>query len=377
MTRLLISTVRRHAPATEPSGYFYTFDTDQDQIIQRSLMIEPAHREADTNPGGGIRGSRGIAIRSDQAVISNASAIFRFDPDWNLLGTISHPVCASIHDVLFEKDTLWVTSARTDMIFQFDLAGNLLQYYYLRQPSPARKAISWNPPLLLNAELIRSGRIDFRNPATHDEDTYDRAHVNSICLLPGGDLLVSLGLVSGGQYALLLRLKNRLLKLGVWPALLAVNRQVRSLLGLSKKIDSDLVIQPAAGKSAVFKISPDGMHRLVFMLANSTVPAHSLLLLPDQTLIYLNTTTGSVLNYALDTGEIIYSVKVTDGFLRGAYQMDERTLIFGSKRELLFFDLQNRQVTSTRTIADDPNEAVYTIQPLPDHYALPPAAFVT
>jgi hypothetical protein len=59
MTTLLVSTVRRHTPSDEPSGYIYAVDLEKSQVVQRSSIIEPAYREVDDNPRGGMRGSKG------------------------------------------------------------------------------------------------------------------------------------------------------------------------------------------------------------------------------------------------------------------------------------------------------------------------------
>ncbi len=375
MTRLLVTTTRRHTPYTEPSGFVYLIDHEKNQVIQRSFIDEPAFREMDTNPRGGMRGSRGISLRDDQIAIANAAVIYRYDPQWNLLGIISHPSMVAIHDILFVDDTLWVTSARNDLLFQFSLDGTLLKHYYLRDPSPATEALKWHPPQLLNAEQIIQGAVEFRDPRTHDEETYDWAHVNSVCALPNGNILVSLGLVLGVKFATLLRIKSRLVKAGSWSKVLEVNRRVRSLLRMKPAMHSDLVVQPARGQSAVVCISPDGRHRLVLKLGGTTVPSHSLLTLHNGTNIYLNTTTGEVVHFLGWDGKVLSNTKVTDGFLRGAAQLDDHTLVLGSKQELITFDLNTLKVKSAYRITDEMHESVYDIKVLPSHYLTPPASF--
>ena len=98
-TRFLISTVRRHTPPEEPSGYIYLVDYAARQVVQRCSIIEPAFREEDDNPRGGMRGGKGISVRPDQIALANFSRIVRYDPQWNILGEISHPSCAGIHDI--------------------------------------------------------------------------------------------------------------------------------------------------------------------------------------------------------------------------------------------------------------------------------------
>lgn len=375
MKRLLITTIRRHTPFTEPSGYIYVVDPEQQRVLQRSYMSEPAYREADTNPRGGMRGSRGISIGPDQIAIANASVIYLYDPQWDLQGIISHPSAAAIHDIHFQGKTLWATAARNDLLLQFDLSGKLLKHFYLRQPSPATRSLKWQPRVLLSSESIQQGAIEFRDPRTHDEETYDHAHVNSICYLPNGDMLLSLGLVLNPSFSTLLRIKARLVRAGVWPKLLAANRQVRSVFRMKKNVHSDLIVQPARARSAVVRIAPDGTHNLVLTLNGATVPSHSLLALQDETVIYLNTTAGSVVHFAPQSGQVLSDTRITDGFLRGVTPLSNDRLLMGSKNEMITFDLRGLKVVETCKITQDPNESIYDIKALPDHYDIPPESF--
>lgn len=138
---------------------------------------------------------------------------------------------------------------------------------------------------------------------------------------------------------------------------------------------SDLLIQPARAQSAVVRISSDGNHRLLFSLGGITVPSHSLLILRDQSGIYLNTTAGEVVHFSPEDGYIFSATKVTDGFLRGVVQISDNTLLLGSKREILVFDLSQRKVKTTFEITQDPNESIYDIKVLPDHFGNPPTSF--
>lgn len=373
---LLVSTVRRRCPANATSGFIYAIDLQNQRILKRCSIIETPYREVDTNPRGGMRGSKGIAVRNDQIALSNDSMICRYDPQWNLLGVITHPSCAGIHDILFEGDTLWVSSARNDMVMQFDISGELLRHFYMREPSPATDVLKWKPPVLLGGDQIREGVIDFRDPRTHEKETYDRAHVNSICVLQNSEVLVSLGFVFGGDFATLLRLKKQLVKWGVWRGFVAVNRRMRNTFEKnSKTMDDNLIIKPAKAQSAVVRISSDGTRSLCFVLPNVTAPSHSLHTLPDGTIIYLSTTNGSVLHIDPRSGDILSSTKVTDGFLRGITSLNDRTLLLGTRGELLTYDLSAKRVEKRMKIPTDLNESVYDIKRLPSHYSMPPLSF--
>ena len=375
MTALLVSTVRRHTSATDPSGYLYVVDLDRKRAVQRSRIIEPPYHEFDTNLRGGMRGCKGIAIREDQVVISNYSVIFRYDPEWNLLGTFTHPSCAGVHDIMFQGETLWVTSARTDILMQFSLSGELLQHYYLREPSLALDELRWKPKVLLQPDQIRKGSINFLDPRTYDFGEYDRAHVNSICILPDGDLLVSLGLIVGTDFETLLRMKDRLIELGIWSQLMVVNRRIRSTLGMRKDNHTDLVVLPIKGKSAIIRITRDDNISLCLVVPKATVPSHSLLLLPNNTAIYLNTTEGTVINYDPETCQVISITRVGKGFLRGATSLNNQTLLLGDKQDLIMYDIRVNQVVERIRITADTKEAVYDIKVLPPHYDLPPNSF--
>ena len=375
MTHLIVSTIRRNIPHTESSGFVYVIDAEKQRVLQRSEMIEPAFREVDTNPRGGMRGMRGMFIRDNQIVMANASIIYRYDSNWDLLGIISHPSAAAIHDIILDGETLWATSARNDLVLQFDLAGNLLQHFYLREASLANRSLKWKPPVALQTQSTANGEVDFRDPLSHEEEKYDRAHVNSICQLADKSLLVSMGLVLGTKFFALLYLKSTLLKVGLYDHLLAVNRKIRSTLKMKNHMHSDLVVQPASGQSAIIRLSPDGNHRLVLALENITVPSHSLLPIADGTAVYLNTTAGVVVRFGPDDGRIISTTKVTDGFLRGVTALGPKSLVMGSKQEIIFFDPHSCQVKSTFRYTSDPNESIYDIKVLPDHFQLPPPSF--
>jgi hypothetical protein len=376
MTRLLITTVRRNTPYTQPSGYIYLIDPDRQQVLQRSVAIEPAFRPVDTNPRGGLRGSRGIAVRDDELAIANASTVFRYDPQWNLKGLLTHPAAAAIHDILYQdRDSLWLTAACNDLVLQFDLSGRMLQHFYLRNPGAIPSQLNWKPPLAISAQQITAGAIDFRDPRSHAEETYNHAHVNSICALSGDEVLVSMGLVIDRKFSNLLFVKKYLEKAGLWSGLLSVNRVLSSILRTRKNVHSDLIVQPARGRSAVIRISPGQEPRVILTVNDTTVPSHSLHVLADRSAIYLNTTTGEVIHFQPESGAVVSTTKVTDGFLRGSFQLDTNRLLLGSRRELITFDLNACRVIDTFSITQDPNESVYDIKALPDHYRTPPPSF--
>jgi hypothetical protein len=120
--------------------------------------------------------------------------------------------------------------------------GKVLAAHDLRARSAANDALDWHPPVILSERDIRVGTIDFTDPRTHDLETYDAAHVNSLCSLPNGDVLVSLGIV-WGRLTTLFRIKKVLMQAGVWNAFVSANKGVSKLFSLKSHAPRS-VIQP-------------------------------------------------------------------------------------------------------------------------------------
>lgn len=372
MTKFLISTVRRHISASETSGYLYTLDFENQRLLQRTTFIEPPFREFDNNPRGGLRGCRGISVNTDQVLIANASSIYRFDSKWNPLDEITHPSCNGIHDILLESDSVWLASARNDLCVHLDFNGKIIEFINFRDHALIFDGLGWRPPKVLDTNTILKGIIDFRDPRSNDDETYNRAHVNSICSLKNGDKLISLGLVLNEKFARLLKIKKWLYQAGYWQSILSINRKIRNIMKLSIGMHSDLIVSPPQGKSAVIRQARNGTLSLCLVIDHVTTPSHSLLPLPDGTVIYLNTTSGHVVHFDPDSGQILSSTKVTNGFLRGAAILPNGKIIMGSKGELIVFSLQELKISNVILLTSDPNESVYDIKEIPDHFLLPP-----
>ncbi|MGE3314343.1 MAG: hypothetical protein AB7O26_04430 [Planctomycetaceae bacterium] len=376
MARLLVSTVRRHSPANEPSGFLYAIDWDRREILRRVPIIETLHRAHDPNARGGVRGAKGISVSGSEVCIANFSHILRFDSKWNPLGAITNRSCSSIHDIEHDGRSVWAASSRNDVIFQFDPAGRILAAHDMRAGSEANEALDWHPPLVLSRQDILNGTIDFTDPRTHDLETFDAAHVNSLCCLADGDILVSLGIV-WGRLTTLFRLKKKLQKAGVWDAFVSVNKGLQKLLGLKALAHSQLVVQPAKARSAVVRIRKDGSRELCLEVPGTSVPSHSLRKLHDNTVLYLNTSAGDVVHFdphgsAEGAGRLLATTHVGHGFLRGMASVSNCAVILGNKTELVHFDHAVRGVVDRFQYTSDPNESVFDIKVLPSGFALPP-----
>jgi len=372
MTIVIVSTSIRHVPVDEPSGFLYSIDLRRKQVLKKTTILEPAFRRFDNNPRGGMRGSKGISFHDGQVALTNYSNIFRYGSNWELLGVVSHPSCAGIHDILMDEGSIWVTSSRSDLFLQLDFQSKLRDFLYVRELSVVRDQMGWKAPILLNHQDIICGKTDFRDPRTHELEKYDRAHVNALCQFPNGDKLISLGFVTSWGHMNLLRLKVGLAKVNIWPIVKRVNKSIKRFQRNEENKNTDLVVQPAKGQSVVLKISEMKSASIVLVLKDLTVPSHSLLALDEKTAIYLNTTEGKVLLFDPYSGDFINENKVTDGFLRGVTRLGQKQLVMGSNGNLIVYNLTTQMVDEIISFTRNPKESVYDVKVLPDSFSLPP-----
>jgi hypothetical protein len=141
-------------------------------------------------------------------------------------------------------------------------------------------------------------------------------------------------------------------------------------------MDQNLVVKPAKAQSAIVRITATGERSLTLKLKDITAPSHSLLALNDGSAVYLNTTDGSLLHIDPQARSLRSATQIaTAGFLRGVTTLDKSRLLVGSRGELITFNLAGKVVEERQQLTADPNEAVYDIKELPEHYALPPVSF--
>ena len=376
MPSLIITTTCRNASASEPSGHIYVFDPTRARIIQKGSIIEPPFRDVDPNPRGGLRGGKGIAIRGGDIFLANSVAVFRFNQNWDLQGVITHPACAGIHDVMIDRnDCLLVSSARNDLLFKFDLQGTLLEYIDFRREPGLLQSLAWNQPGVISEKVIASGEIDFRDPRSHELTVYDGAHINSVCQLPDGKLLVSLGFVVNRGYSSLMAVKTWLVRRGWWSGFIHVNSILRQALALKKDMHSNLVVPPARGRCAVLLRSEAGIFDPCLTIHNATAPAHSLLAMPDGIGIYLNTTTGEIIQFDPDKKTILSADKITDKFLRGVTMLSEEMLVVGAQNGVILYNRTRRRIVEHFQLSENAGESVFAIQSLEDEFSLPPVSF--
>lgn len=371
MTRILVSTNHREVLNNAISGWLYVVDVEERKVLKKSAGVEAPYRTHDTNPRGGMRGIRGVGFRNGELAISNYSSILFFDRHWNLLRVFTHPSIASIHDIYYADDGVWVTSTANDVLVRFDMTGALNPLIYMRTQKSLMRKLGGPVRQVVRPKDLASGKKDFRMRTYFNLDVYDRVHLNSICQMPDGRFLMSLGLLVGDYFGFLMNIKTLMLKLKIWDLFLGLNRAVRRLLKRDKQMLSDLVVQPAKGKSAIVSLDSNGDWQTHLVINTAQNPSHSVRVLSDGTAAYLNTSHGEVFHFDMN-GKIISGTKVSERFLRGLLELPDGRLALGSSNNVLIFDLKTCTIVDRIELSSDPLNSVFDIQIMPSDFDLPP-----
>ncbi|HUH97122.1 MAG TPA: hypothetical protein VLZ89_07180 [Anaerolineales bacterium] len=371
MTRLIITAIHREAAHRCSSGSLYVLDFEDRKLLMKTDGIEPPYRLHDQNPRGGMRGMRGLGVRNGELAVANYSSVFFFDPHWNLLRTLTHPSVAAIHEILYVDDGIWVSSTANDLLAKFDLAGQLMEFEYVRSHKNLMRQLGgpWRPGSQQGD--APNGKFDLRKRTYFKSDAYDRTHLNSMTFGPDGRLFISLGLIVGDSFSFLVILKGVMISLHLWKPFLSLNRLVRSMLRLEKKMLSELVVQPARGRSAVISTDLRGDWRVHLLLPTLQNPSHSARILDDGTGLYLDTSHGTLIHFD-PNGDIISNTRITEKFLRGLLVLSDGQLAIGTDNLLLVFNLQKGEVVSEIEITKDPRITIFDVQVLPPEFELPP-----
>ncbi|MFZ5881204.1 MAG: hypothetical protein ACOY0R_17700 [Chloroflexota bacterium] len=371
MTRILVSTNHREVFNDATSGWLYVVDVEERRILKKSAGVEAPYRAHDTNPRGGMRGIRGLGFQNGELALANYSSILFFDHRWNLLRVFTHPSIAAIHEIFYAADGVWVTSTANDVLARFDLDGKVDTLVYMRTQKELMRKLGGPLKQVVRPRDLAAGKKDFRIRTYFNLDVYDRVHLNSICQLSDGRFLMSLGLLVGDYFGFLMNVKTLMLKLKIWDFFLGLNRALRSLLRRDRQMLSELVVQPAKGKSAVVSLDAAGKWQTHLVLQTAHNPSHSVRMLSDGTAAYLNTSHGEVIHFRLD-GTILSTTKISEKFLRGLLELPDGRLALGSSNHVLIFDLGTRAIVDRIELSSEPLNSVFDIQIMPPNFDLPP-----
>jgi hypothetical protein len=373
--RIAISSIIRHAPTTRQSGVLRVIDLEAGRMLLTAPIPQSAHRRADPNPRGGLRGGRGVSFSADRFVLANSERLFVFDPEWRMVSELSNPWTADIHEVLAEPHGVWVTCTACDLLLKLDWDGGVLDSW------------SWRRDPWLAAQFgleslseLEEG-IDYRDPRQRS-GVEDVGHLNAVARAREG-LIVSLGRVLT-PYAFRSRRLKRLVRgaaseLAITrPALAALRRRDHKRLG------ADVLPMPdrAPGSSALVLLADRSTSlasappaTLLLRRDGLEFPNHNVLE-AGGLLVYNDTNRGSLVAHDRRDGGSQRSVGVPGdpGYPRGLAWLQGETFVVGSQRPtaLHTIDLGAGQVSSSTILGHDPWESVSSIALVPDSFDDPP-----
>lgn len=222
---------------------------------------------------------------------------------------------------------------------------------------------------------LKCGAINFRDPRTHDLAVTDTLHVNSFAFIDNGDLLISCGLFRTVNRESLHQINNFL---KMHPPLNVLRRAILAAKNAFSSKPGHFEDKPISAErtiSLLLRVSPSGAAEQSLLLRDCKYPSHSIRILRDRTAIYLDTTSGEIVHFDPVSDTLFSKTTIGMAFLRGGIQLPDGTLLLGDNNDIIHFDLVNRQVLSKIRISEDGYEAVFDINLLPDHFALPPGSF--
>jgi hypothetical protein len=371
--RVAVSSIIRHVPAALESGLLRLIDLDSGRVLLTAPIPQSAHRGADPNPRGGLRGARGVGFSADRFVLANTERLFVFDPEWRMVGELSNRWTADIHEILVEADGTWVTCTACDLLLKLGWDGEVLASW------------SWRSDPGLTAEFgfrslpELSPSLDYRDPRAGAPAVRDIGHLNAVARA-GDGLIVSLGRVLAPRAYRSRRLRRRLQHAAARsaltrPATAALRR--RHL----RKLATDALPMPdrGPGSSALVLLTDPGPRptpaaEVLIRDYGIGLPNHNALEV-DGVLAYNDSNRGRLVAHER-RGGAIRSVEVPGDppYARGLAWLGGETFLVGSQRPtaLHTIDLGAGRVTSSTVIGRDPSESVSSIALLPDSFEEPP-----
>lgn len=305
---LLITTIVRAAQPGEQSAGVYSLDINLRVRRTHAAPPDARLRLRDPNPRGGMRGARGIAVADGDIYVANFDSVFRYDRAWNLLGVVSHPQCADIHDIALHGGRLWVASTRNDRLFQFDFDGKVRDIV-----DPWQMGFVEDMFGMMKKGEVSAG--DLRDPRTHEKSRTDRLHLNSLAFTNAGDLIVSLGQVRVNGHC----------------------------------------------ESALVRLGASGGAEIVHRRDDAPVPAHNIVEMPDGRLLHCDTANQRVVAIDPESGNARTIIATDGGYTRGLCRLDDGRLALGAQNEVWVFHPDRAANIERFRISNDPRESIHSI----------------
>jgi hypothetical protein len=332
MRVIATTVVRESLRGKQRTGYIYDIGWES-RSVRRLPVPDPMYPESDDNPRGGVRGGRGVAVTPHGIVVANNDTLLRFDDDWNLLESRSHPLFVGLHEISWDGTHLWLTATRIDAVLKVALDGEVNVAWDPHAPGPAR-AFRLRPrthPL--------DGSLDYR---LRDAPRLDTCHINAVSRRENS-LVIGCGLVK--EQARVAKAKRRAISVG------------RHLL---RRVAPSYELLPAPSfRSVVLRLDGTGAAEVLVEVSGVDFPTHNGCLL-DERRVALNDSTQNRLRIFSKGGGELQSLAVPGTWLRGLARVDDRRVLVGTApATIALIDIEENAIEQTVRLSEDPNEAVH------------------
>lgn len=371
VSRIVVSSVVRHATLRQTSGFIRVVDVPRRTVLMTSSFPESRYRSDDSNSRGGLRGARGISVFEDRLVLANTEQLFVYDPAWRLIDEISHPLMGGVHDILAETDGIWVTCTTADLLIKIGWNGTLLSVWEWRSDPGLLAAFGFE-----NLPAV-DRHLDYRNPETTRSAVRNIIHLNAVTRGPDG-LLLSFGRVmSPNTY----RKEKRQRLLGRIAKTLEIRRRVKKIIPHRNPAQKGGVIvnQVAGSSHSLVRLHDEGHTERLIHTHPVAVPNHNVLQVDDM-LVYNDSNHSFLVGKPLQQGrpERKVSIPGDPSFVRGLAHIGNVHFLVGNQgpASISIVDLAEERLLDTIPLPGPPGESVQYICLLPDHFQEPPASLI-
>jgi hypothetical protein len=330
MRVIATTVVRESIRGKQKTGYIYDVDWEAGRVAKKLPVPEPSFPASDDNPRGGIRGGRGVAVTKGGIIVANYDTLYRYDDDWNVLSSLSHPLFVGIHEIDWDGEHLWAAATAIDAVLRVSLEGEVEVAWDPHEPAVASLLGLDRRPSVLD------GSVDHR---TKQAACINQLHVNGVTRI-GDTTVVNCGLVRRRP-----------------PLLGRVLRQMPSLARVRSR--------PAV-KSLVIRLNGRAEPEILISLNGHDFPTHNGQLLDDHRVVVNDSTHNTLRVFRLDDGVEEQAIRVPGSWLRGLEPLAPNKLLVGTApATVACVDLNTGEIDERIQLSEDPNEAVHglTVSP--------------
>jgi len=179
-------TVHRGAPLND-SGEAIRLDWDTREVLARFTARPDPRMDLEINPRGGARGCRGIRVTQDRVYAMGARTVYELTRDLEPIEDHSHDLMLGLHEAaLSDTDRIWTTSTRINLAIEYDVGTREMVRLFDPRNMPAfQEALGLSP---LDIDLESDQRTRWRG---YDFKA-DKSHLHLNAVAVDGDRVLAL-----------------------------------------------------------------------------------------------------------------------------------------------------------------------------------------